>query len=292
MSTENIARGLGLRRSGHEYVGACPSCGYRTGFSVTERDGRLLIYCAAGGCEQPVLRAALAKQGLVRDREERRTPKRRRTVKATPRRGTVTVTTTEQALALWQRTDSANDSPVMRYLIGRGIVDDISISGIRFLLRCKHRSGAVGPAMIGLVEHVDRGPIAVHRTWLLEDGSGKADLDPVKMTLGPIAGGAIRLAPIGPTGVLAVAEGIESALSYMMMTGTPTWSAICAAGLESLVLPPEVREVSIARDSDPRGVKAADRAAQRWLREGRKVSIAKPPAGLDFNDILIARRAA
>jgi hypothetical protein len=99
MSTENIARGLGLRRSGHEYVGACPSCGYRTGFSVTERDGRLLIYCAAGGCEQPVLWAALAKQGLVRDREERRTPKRRRTVKATPRRGTVTVTTTEQALA-------------------------------------------------------------------------------------------------------------------------------------------------------------------------------------------------
>jgi hypothetical protein len=112
------------------------------------------------------------------------------------------------------------------------------------------------------------------------------------MTLGPIAGGAIQLAPIGPDGRLAVAEGIESSLSYMMMTGTPTWSAICAPGIESLVLPPEVREVTIARDSDPRGVKAADRAAQRWLREGRKVSIAKPPAGLDFNDILMARRAA
>src|ERR1700730_12917669 len=115
--------------------------------------------------------------------------------------------------------------------------------------------------MIALIEHVERGPVAVHRTWLLPDGSGKADLYPAKMTLGPIAGGAIQLASIEPDGRLAVAEGIETALSYMMMTGTPTWSAICAAGLESLVLPPEVGEVTIARDSDPKGVKAADRAA-------------------------------
>ena len=75
------------------------------------------------------------------------------------------------------------------------------------------------------------------------------------------------------------------------MTGTPTWSAICAGGLESLILPTEAREVIIACDADPRGIRAANRAAQRWLAEGRKVSIARPPAGLDFNDILMARAA-
>jgi hypothetical protein len=126
---------------------------------------------------------------------------------------------------------------------------------------------------------------------LLPDGSGKADLDPNKMTYGPTAGGAIRLAPIGPDGKLAVAEGIESALSFFQMTGTPTWSAICAKGIELLVLPVEAREVIIACDSDPVGIEAAERAAQRWLRPGRQVFIAKPPAGLDFNDVLMARRA-
>jgi hypothetical protein len=293
MTAEAVARGLGLKRSGSEYVGACPSCGYRSGSSLTEKDGRLLCYCAAGGCPQPALWAALAKLGLVRDdREERRPPKlrRRRAVKATPRQGNVTVTTTEQALAMWGRTDP-DDGTVNRYLIARGIVDDIEISNIRYLPRCKHRTGSIGPAMIALVEHVERGPVAVHRTWLREDGSGKADLDPVKMTYGPYAGGAIRLMPIWPDGRLAIAEGVESALSYAMMTKTPTWSAICARGIESLILPPEAREIVIACDPDPVGIAAAERAAQRWLREGRKVSIARPPAGLDFNDILMARMA-
>jgi hypothetical protein len=294
MTAEAIARGLGLKRSGSEYIGACPSCGYRSGFSLTEKDGRLLCYCAAGGCPQPALWAALIKLGLVRDdREERRPPRRwRRSVaKATPPQDSVTVTTTEQAMKLWRRTDS-DDGTVNRYLISRGIVDDIEIDNIRYLARCKHRlSGAIGPAMIALIEHVERGAVAVHRTWLREDGLAKADLDPPRMTLGPIMGGAIRLMPIGSDGKLAVAEGIESALSYAMMTGTPCWSAICATGIEALILPPEAREIVIACDPDPVGIAAANQAAQRWLREGRKVSIARPPAKLDFNDILLARLA-
>lgn len=52
MSARSIAYALGLRRAGNEYTGACPCCGYKTGFNVTERDGRLLISCFAGGCEQ------------------------------------------------------------------------------------------------------------------------------------------------------------------------------------------------------------------------------------------------
>jgi hypothetical protein len=75
VSAENIARALGLRRSGRDLVGACPSCGYRTGFSVTKKDGHLLIYCAAGGAG-PLARAGQV--GLAHDRDDRRTLKRRR----------------------------------------------------------------------------------------------------------------------------------------------------------------------------------------------------------------------
>jgi hypothetical protein len=63
--------------------------------------------------------------------------------------------------------------------------------------------------------------VAVHRTWLMPDGSGKAPLRDPKMTLGRYAGGAIRLwrgasgkalkdAPTGDS--IVITEGIEEAL--------------------------------------------------------------------------------
>lgn len=72
MTAEHIARALGLKRSGSDHVGQCPPCGYCAGFSVTEKEGTVLAYCAAGGCEQPALWTSLVKLGLVRGRDERR----------------------------------------------------------------------------------------------------------------------------------------------------------------------------------------------------------------------------
>jgi hypothetical protein len=129
--------------------------------------------------------------------------------------------------------------------------------------------------------------VALHRTFLKPDGSGKADLEPAKMTLGPCKGGAVPLAPAAP--VIAVSEGIESGLSYMALTGTPTWAALSTAGIRNLQLQAEVREVVIAADPDIPGIRAAHDAAARWLAEGRKVRIAKPPVGFDFNDLLMKR---
>jgi hypothetical protein len=48
-----------------------------------------------------------------------------------------------------------------------------------------------------------------------------------------------------------------------------------------------VREVVIAADNDPVGQREAERAAQRWQAEGRRVRIATPDAAeSDFNDLL------
>ena len=49
---------------------------------------------------------------------------------------------------------------------------------------------------------------------------------------------------------------------------------------------PSVTEVIIAADADQVGIKAAHAAARRWYGEGRKVRIAKPPEGNDFNDLV------
>jgi hypothetical protein len=141
------------------------------------------------------------------------------------------------------------------------------------------------PAMVALVTDVNDVGRAVHRTWLMPDGSGKAPVDPPRMTLGPIKGGAIRLGPAAEH--IAVGEGIETCLS-VMMTGLPTWSALSVIGVRSLLLPREVREVSILVDRDDRGEgeRAAQSAAARWRRQGRQVRLCRPPKGMDFNDVL------
>ena len=127
--------------------------------------------------------------------------------------------------------------------------------------------------------------VGVHRTFLRTDGRGKADLAPDKMTVGRCKGAAVPLAPA--ESMLAVAEGIESALS-ILAAGLPTWAALSAGGIRNLILPAAVRQVTIAADPDPVGLIAARAAARRWQAEGRSVAIARPPLGHDFNDLLRA----
>ena len=63
--------------------------------------------------------------------------------------------------------------------------------------------------MIARVDGLPR--LAVHRTYLRPDGSGKAEVHPAKAMLGAALGGAVRVAD--GHGPLVVAEGIETALS-------------------------------------------------------------------------------
>jgi putative DNA primase/helicase len=50
-----------------------------------------------------------------------------------------------------------------------------------------------------------------------------------------------------------------------------------------------VREVIVLADGDDPGEMAARECAFRWMREGRRVRIARPPRGMDFNDVLLGR---
>ena len=63
-------------------------------------------------------------------------------------------------------------------------------------------------------------------------------------------------------------------------------AALSTSGLRALELPADVRDVVILADGDAPGEAAADTAAARWQKEGRRVRIARSPAGYDFNDLL------
>ena len=117
--------------------------------------------------------------------------------------------------------------------------------------------------------------------------AGKAPVDPQKMMLGPCRGGAVRLAE--PGDVLMVGEGIETCLAAMQATGHPAWAALSTSGLRALDLPDDVRDVIVLADGDDAGEAAARDCAWRWKREGRRVRIARPPQGMDFNDMLMDR---
>jgi hypothetical protein len=135
--------------------------------------------------------------------------------------------------------------------------------------------------MIALVQHgITGASVAVHRTFLARDGNGKADVEPARMALGPIGGGAVRLAEA--TSTLVLAEGIEDALSVMQATGLPAWAALGTAGLRVIALPEQIRDVIVAADNDEPGIKAANECARRLAAEGRSVRIAMP-RGKDFN---------
>ena len=53
-------------------------------------------------------------------------------------------------------------------------------------------------------------------------------------------------------GVLAVAEGIETALAYAALTGTPTWAALSSAGMSRLEPPDGLRWLVVAAGIDVR----------------------------------------
>ena len=78
----------------------------------------------------------------------------------------------------------------------------------------------------------------------------------------------------------------------MQTRGLPAWAALSTSDLLALNLPADVREAILLADGDTSGEAAARGAALRWKREGRRVRIAHPPQGMDFNDMLLGKAPA
>jgi hypothetical protein len=259
----------------------------RASRSAGGSDGKVLVRCHAG-CEQRDVIAALIERGLwdaTGKRPSRIAHKRRKELAAEG--DSDAKARTEAALAIWRASHDIAGSLAETYLRSRGITLSPPPS-LRFHPGLKHPSGGVWPAMVAMVVHGETGEaLAVHRTFLARDGAGKARVDPAKMMLGPCRGGVVRLGE--PGDVLMVGEGIETCLAAMQASGRPAWAALSTSGLRSLDLPCDISNVIVLADGDEAGEAAAQECARRWKREGRRVRIARPPQGMDFNDLLKAR---
>ncbi len=287
MTAETIAKALGGRKAGSGWTARCPAHDDRNpSLSIsTGKDGKVLLRCHAG-CDQAQVIDALRARGLWENPE--RYFGRRRNVKTAHQKNAQTdrsdTDRTEYALRIWQAAVPASNTLTETYLQSRGL-HFVLPPTLRFHGRLKHPAGGLWPAMVALVSRgPDDAPLAIHRTFLAHDGSGKAPVDPQKMMLGPCRGGAVRLGE--PADLLMVGEGIETCLAAMQTTGNPAWAALSTSGLKALNLPETAREVIVLADGDDAGEAAARNCALRWQREGRRVRIARPPRGQDFNDML------
>jgi len=274
--TEVLARLEGVRRCAGGYVARCVAHADRNAsLSIRETEnGRVLFHCFAG-CEYSAIRDALGGRPWTRTLGLPGSGSRSPALDDAKR--------TEIARRIWRESKPATGTPVERYLrLGRGITIPPPPS-IRFKTG-RHGPSQTGPwaIMVAAVQNVAGGIVAIHRTYLTNDGH-KAPVDPVKMACGRFAGGAVRLAPAAET--LCLCEGIETGLSIMQAADLAVWIALGTSNLGCVELPEITCEVIIAADGDDPGEQAAQAAAQRFLREGREVRIARPTGAGDFNEM-------
>lgn len=289
MRAEIIAKALGGRKVGAGWLARCPVHDDRTpSLSIHDAGGKVLVRCHAG-CAQHDVIGELRARGLWGQQPRSRWRSQHRGVDQEDRPELSDNKRRGFALSLWDAAGPPEGTPVETYLAARGLLLPPTPA-----LRC-HRglrqpSGSIWPCMVALVTRGDDGkPLAVHRTFLARDGSAKAPVKPAKMMLGPCRGGAVRLAEASE--LLTVGEGVETCLAAMQATGHPAWAAVSTSGLRALRLPACIREVIVLADGDDAGEAAARECARRWTLQGRRVRIARPPPGQDFNDMLLGHGA-
>jgi hypothetical protein len=262
----------------------CPLCQpeARTGQNaLTLADGSkgLLAHCKKAGCSFQDLAAAL---GISNGRGAAPDPavfaKREAGRQAEAKKRA------RQAQMLWSEATQIGETVAETYLRGRGINCALPDT-LRYHPEAWHVSGRRLPALVARVDGSDG--FAVHRTYLRQDGKGKADVEPQKAMLGGVKGGAVQLARA--PGPFVVAEGIETALSLAcgLLDGPSSiWAALSTSGMTGLHLPDIPSRLIIAPDGDRAGHMAALTLADRAARDGWQVSILTPPRGGDFNDLL------
>ena len=289
LSGKTVADALGGEKAGAGWTACCPAHeDTKPSLAISNSpDGKLLVYCHAG-CSQDQVISALKARGLW-DNDRRAPALSAGRVFHQGRAAHLTHNDAKRsacALRIWAASFPAAGTPVEGYLNARGLTLP-PLDTLRYHPALPHPDGSHWPAMIGLVTRgTDEKELAIHRTYLARDGCSKAPVEPDKMMLGPCHGGGIRLGI--PTHLLMIGEGIETCLAAMQATGYPAWAALSTSGLKSIDLPTGLNEVIILADGDKPGEAAAQIAARRW-QSSHKTHIARPPSGLDFNDLLTGK---
>ena len=133
---------------------------------------------------------------------------------------------------------------------------------------------AVEPAP-GALDIADDAVHGVQLTLLRPDGSGKTEGRPNKLTIGTCSGLPMVLAPPNDLLGLAVAEGVEEALTVHQLTGLGVWASGGASRLPALAdtVPDYIDTVRVMVDADDAGRRGARELARRLLARNSHIEL-------------------
>ncbi len=302
-----IGRDVRLTRRGRDHWACCPFHKEKTAsFSVSEDKGfahcfgcgwhgdPIAYVMGRTGCNFPTAVEELAIQaGLQPDRQGRTQPKAKPI--ARPAQEDLEREKEDKiawARKVWSECRPAADTLVETYLQSRNIKSTRLPLGmpptIRFHPSLRHTDAEISfPVMVAAVQNGQGRLTGIHRTFLRPDGKGKALVAGPKKMAGIVWGGAIRLCPASFT--LGIAEGIETALSVTLAAELPVWAAGSLGNMAALDLPPVVKDLVLCVDADGDQDALAGTIKKAKLfhaAHGRRVRVAQPPGGMDFNDML------
>lgn len=290
-------RGIKLRGSGPERCGPCPVCGGTDRFSInTKKQLWNCRGCVKGGDVIELVRYLdgcdfrMAFQRLGGDDRSLASARGQRWS-----RSATSESNSARAGELWRSAVPIVGTLAEVYLGSRGLnYLDPHGEVLRFHGRCPFGPGAAYPSMIALFRSIIHDqPVAIHRTALMPDGR-KLD----RMTLGPIAGAAIKITPNEDVSDgLHIGEGVETTLAAMMLGFRPAWALGSAGAIRAFPVLAGVDCLTILVDHDnpdrngrQAGHEAAQDCAERWVGAGREIrSVVPRRVGADMADLIGGR---
>jgi putative DNA primase/helicase len=279
-SAATIAKALTgrpVKRSGNgNYLVCCPAHDDSSpSLSLRDGDRGLIVHCFAG-CEARDVYRAISRKGIDVDRDDMTAGKPAKNFSEDRRRQA------DKAGWFWSQRKPVIGSiaePFVRRVRGYSGVLPPTL-GFLPPLKPEHHPALIAafgpcaepePGLIVPPQHVT----AVHLTLLQPDGSGKANVEAPKFTIGSPLGKPIVLAPPNDLLGLAITEGIEDALAAQLALGLGAWAAGSASFMPALAetVPSYIDAITIFAHPDKAGSDGAHKLATALRQRNIEVTV-------------------
>ena len=255
--TIDIVAALKGRWHGSYAMCVCPAHADRTpSLSVRQGERGILVHCFAGCRSEDVLRAIGRTKPILNSPSPSYRPEG----------------TAPNVRRIWDQGTEIRGTLGEVYLRSRRL--PVDLPDLRFHPRCpfgRKPKTTFRPALLVAVRTGHK-LTAIQRIRLTDDGTWHDG----KFMLGKPGQGA--WAPQFEGNVLAIAEGMEDAASYILIRGIPCWAALGNERLALIEVPEHVGTLYIAEDNDGPGRCAAMAAAEVHKTLKRQTSRDAPPS--------------
>jgi Toprim domain len=166
------------------------------------------------------------------------------------------------AINIWRAAVPLPGTLGERYFVEVRGLDITKLGDLSHCLRWHEGFAAVVALM---TDPLTNGPCGIHRTFLNADAT-KHD----RKMLGKQ--GVVRLSPDADVFEgLGIVEGIEDGLAVLLSVWHPVWVATSCGAIERFPVLAGIDALTIFRDRDDAGQRAAEACAERWTSAGREV---------------------